>query len=474
MSLPPEKNEPSAASEQAPVINSHITVKVIDGGLKAVVRITPPSEGGEGPTFEKLREALASSGVTVGIDLDQLTELAADPVYDEDVVVAYGVEPINGQDGTATLLIQTENKGRPKVREDDRVDYLDLGLIENVTAGQPLCTLTLPTEGTPGTSVRGDVLRPKTGKPAPIIAGPNTELTPDGLQIISKINGQFEFDGKRISVSETYTIQQNVDASTGNIKVAGNLVIRGMVTSGLTVEADGYITVMGVVDSATITAGKDIILQGGANGSTLTCQGNLKSRFIENCNVFAKGNIQADYILNSNVRCKKSLKTEGVISKIIGGSCTVLNNIECRTIGSAAGIKTKLEIGNDPELLERQRYLNDLIPELEKQIKNLEPLLKLLRQMNQTNKLDPDKKATLEKATYSHETLTKQLEDAKRELVSINNSLRYKNFGKIICRGVTYPGTVIIIGSATYTVTSNLMNTSFFYQDGEVTLGTAR
>ena len=37
------------------------------------------------------------------------------------------------------------------------------------------------------------------------------------------------------------------------------------------------------------------------------------------------------------------------ISKIIGGTCVVAQNVEARTIGSAASVKTKLEIGTDPE-----------------------------------------------------------------------------------------------------------------------------
>ena len=165
------------------------------------------------------------------------------------------------------FLVSTTSNGKPKENEDGRVDYYDLGLIQNVSAGQVLCVLTPPTEGTPGYTVKGDIVKPKPGKPAPVVPGPNTMLSTDGLQIISKINGQFEFDGKKVIVNETYTLNQDVDTSTGNIKVAGNLVVRGMVTSGFKIEAGGYISVTGVVESATVTAGKDVSLQGGANGS---------------------------------------------------------------------------------------------------------------------------------------------------------------------------------------------------------------
>lgn len=476
MSLQAGNNENSQAvpSAQAPAVPALINVIVGEGGLLAYLRITPPSGGGEGPTLAKLRDALSKNHITVNIDLELLNSLAENPVYDQEIVIAQGIAPVNGADGTATLLVDMENKGRPKMMDDDRVDYYDLGLIRNVAAGELLCAITPPTAGTPGQSVRGEVLRPKTGKPAPITPGPNTEMNADGTAIVSKISGQYEFDGKRVSVTETYTIHSDVDTSTGNITVKGNLVIRGKVNSGFTIEAGGYVNVVGVVDAATITAGKDINLQSGANGSTITCQGNFRSRFLENCNVFVHGDIHTDYILNSNVRCKKNLKAEGVMSKILGGSIIVSQKVECRTIGSAAGIKTKLEIGIDPELIERQRFLTDQIPEIEKQMKSLEPLLKLLKQLEMTRRLDDEKKIALEKASFTYETHQRMLEEARKELKDITEAMLHRNFGKILCTGITYPGTVITIGSASYTVTGNLMNTSFYYSNGEVTLGSAR
>jgi uncharacterized protein (DUF342 family) len=247
-----------------------------------------------------------------------------------------------------------------------------------------------------------------------------------------------------------------------------------MVTSGFNIEAGGFITVTGVVESAMVIAGKDVNLQGGANGSKINCGGNFKCRFIENCDVFVKGEMKAEYILNSNVRCRKSLKTEGVISKIMGGTCVVMQNVEARIIGSAAGVKTKLEIGNDPEIVDRQHYLTEQISEIEKQMKSLEPLLKLLRQLEAADRLDEDKAQMLEKVTFSCKTQNDTLESAKIELEEICGLIYNKNYGKVICSGVIYPGTTVTIGSASYTVAQNLMSSSLYYHEGEVTIGAAR
>lgn len=468
-------NEKGAApANSAPVIDAAIKVSIKDSGLTACVRIIPPSNGGANVSMDALMKALVNDNGIKNIDLIKLKSLVANPVYYEDIVVATGTTPTAGVDGTVEFLVRTENKGKPKECENGKVDYFDLGLITNVSANQVLAVLTPPTDGSPGYTVKGEIIKARLGKPAAIIPGQNTALSADGTQIISKIDGQFEYDEKKISVNETYTLNQDVDTSTGNIKVAGNLVVRGMVTSGFKIEARGFINVVGAVESATIIAGKDLNLQSGANGSNITCGGNFKCRFIENCEVSVRGEMRAEYILNSNIRCRKSLKTEGSISKIIGGTCIVMQNVESRTIGSAAGIKTKLEIGNDPEIVERQRYLTEQIPEIEKQMRSLEPLLKLLRQLEAANRLDEDKKETLEKASFSYKAQTDALDGAKRELEEISSTIFNKNYGKVICPGIIYPGTIVTIGSASYTVTQNMMNTSLYYSDGGVSFGPAR
>lgn len=476
MSLQPENDalmtEASEISE--PVIDTVINVVIKDDGMTACVNLSPPSEGGAGITLEDLKTELAKHRVTQNLDIFALNALVMKPVYDKNFTVATGTKPIHGEDGYATFKVRTEKVARPKEVEDDKVDFYDLGIIENVNPGQLLCVITPPTAGYPGQTVQGDKVLQKPGKAVAIMAGPNTEMSADGLQISSKIAGQFEFNGKKITVNETYTLSKDVDTSTGNIKVNGNLIIRGTVTSGFSIEAGGFINVTGIVDSATVTAGKDINLQGGAIGCTINCGGNLKSKFIENCTAFARGEIWAEYVLNSNIRGKRSLKTDGAIARILGGTYVIMQNLHCRTIGSAAGVKTKIEIGNDPDLITRQKELQELIPDLEKQIGSLEPLIKMLYQLEATGRLDDEKRAMLEKAKNSLSSHTNTLEKSKKELESINYSLINKNYGKIVCTGTIYPGTDVKIGSATYTVTHNLVNTSLYYNEGEVAFGSAR
>jgi uncharacterized protein (DUF342 family) len=443
--------------------------------LTAYLYIDPPQNGGAAPTLSMMQDALNKTGITYNIDTEKLNELEKAPVYNRYIQVAAGIAPVDGANGTANFKIRTEKStAAPKIRQDGSVDFFDLDLVENVSKGQVLCLITYPTEGTPGMSVKGRELKQTKGRPVPSYAGSNTELTEDGTAIVSKINGQASFAGYRIQVNETLFVRGNIDSSTGNIKVVGNLVVSGMIMPGFKIEAGGDIEVRGIAESSTIKAGGNIKLQAGIIGSEITCDGDVRGRFIENCDLFVKGDITAEYIVGSAVKCGKNIRTMGNKAKIIGGSLMAGQNIEARVIGSPVGIQTRLEIGTDPTVIKRQQELTARIAELEKSVKSLKPLITMLRQLEGTGRLTKDKREILDNVGYSYDTNTKLLEESKTELEEIMESIKIRGFGRVICNEVIHPGTVVVIGGALLTVKEELSFVALYYEDGEIKRGMAR
>lgn len=474
-----QDNQPSVDNQTPvdiqPAIDAEIEVIIAENYLEAYINIKPPSGGGLNPTLEKMEAALANFGISYNIDNEKLQELAKEPVFNQKIVVARGVAPIDGSNGTAVFHINTEKKTlKPKENADGSVDYHDLGIVENVYQGQVLCTITLPTEGTPGISVKGKPLPQKKGQPVPSYSGKNTELNEDGTALISQIDGQVEFNGSKINVNEVFYVRGDVDNSTGDINVANSLVIQGMVLPGFKIEAGKNIEVAGIVESSTIKAGGNILLRSGITCSDVYCEGDLKSRFVENCNVFVKGEMQAEYILNSNIICGKNLRTAGSRAKIIGGSCMVGQNIEAQTIGSESNVPTRLELGTDPSIIERQQELSIQIPVLEKQIENLKPLMTLLHQLEESNRLTPEKEEKLHDARNSYHNSIEQLAEAKKEFDRIVQSLKDKGYGRVICTASIYPGTKIVMGTEILSVTETLNNTMLYYNEGTICKGSAR
>ncbi len=458
-------------TKEPPPIDAVITVSISDNRMEAYLRIKPPMNGGLSPTLKDLEDALANKKITFGVKKAKLKVLAAYPVYNTDNLIATGIMPVNGINGTHVFKFSAEKDLRPKERADGTVDYRDLGIVENVKKGQILCVITHPIDGSEGITVTGRVLLPIKGKAVPSLVGKNTELSEDGTAIYSKIDGQVEYDGRKISVSESLFIKGNVDNSTGNIKFVGNVIIAGTVLDNFVVEAGGNIEIAGTVGSAVLKADGSIFLRSGIIGSEVSCKGDLTSKFIEHCNVFASGNITSEFIMTSNIKCGISVELVGSKGKLVGGSCIAGQNIIARTIGSINDLETDLKIVIDPSISVRQQELVKQLPGLEKQIHSLKTLISLLKEFKAANRLEPDKKIILDNALLSYDVCTDLLANTKQELDEINESLKSRSNGKIICTGTIFPGTKMTIGSAKMNVTNPLEFTSFYYSDGYICQG---
>ncbi len=453
--------------ETPPPVDAKIIASISDNKIEGYLTIEPPYNDGAAPTLEQMKVTLSDYSISYNVNLDKLKEIEAEPIYNKKILIATGVAHINGEDGTFSFKVDTEKKDiAPKKNEDDTVDYHDLDTVLNVKKGQTLCVITMPTTGTSGTSVKGNILMQKKGKPVPSLLGKNTELSDDGTTILSKIDGQVEFKGKKINVSEVLFIKGDVDYSTGNIKVLNNLVIVGRVLPGFEVEASGSIEIRGMVQSSKIKSGGSITLKSGIVNSELQCNGDLTTKYIEGCEMIVKGNIDSKYIINSNVKCNKNIKLTGPMAKLVGGNYTVGQNIEARTIGSVANVKTILELGNDIAVLGRRQEINDQIMQMRIQNSKLEPLITMQKQLEAVGKLTDEKRQMLEKANNAYKANKELLELSNIELNEIEQVIDEKNFGKIVCTGIVYPGTKIVIGIATHFVKKQLDHASFYYDEG--------
>ncbi len=467
-----EKTGEFSLSEREPSpVDAVVHISFSDNRMEAYLRVEPPLNGGAAPTLRSFEDALAMRKIVYGVKTAKLKELAEHPVYDVDHLIATGVMPVNGVDGTYVFQFSLEKDFRPKERPDGSVDYRDLGIVENVKKGQALCTITHPTEGSEGTALTGLRLRQVKGKAVPPLSGRNTELSEDGTTIYAINDGQVEFDGRKINVSETLNFNGDIDKSTGNIKFIGNVVINGTVLDNFVVEAGGNIEIGGTVGSATLKADGNILLRSGIIGGEISCQGDLTSNFIEHGSVFAGGNIIADYIMTSNIKCGKSLQLVGSKGKFVGGSCIAGQNITARMIGSPTCLETDLKIGMDPSVFARQQELIKEIPGLEKQIISLKNLIALLKEHEAANRLVPDKKLMLDNAQSTFGKCLVLLTRSKQELSEIQEKMDASSSGKIICTETIFPGTTVTIGAARLKVTDAMQSTSLYYSDNRICQG---
>lgn len=454
-------------------IDATVKVTVSPDKMKAYVTFTPP-DNGRMLTLEEVLDELSKNGVIYGINRTNLETLVKYPVYNEMICIAEGTPPVNGENGKVEFHFDIKRDHRPTILEDGRVDFRELNLIQNIEKGGVLCSLIPPTPGKPGKTVAGTDIPALDGKPAVLPRGRNVVVSEDGTQLVAGIDGQISYIDGKVSVFATHEVKADVDNSTGNINFIGNVVVMGNVLSGFTIEAGGNVEVMGVVEGATIRAGGDIILRRGMQGmgkGILISGGDIIARYIENSNVEARNDIKAEAIMHSNVKCGNKLEISGRKGLLVGGSCKVGKEIIAKVIGSHLATVTEIEVGVDPTVRERYKAVRDEIVQMETDLRKAEQAIAILRKMELSGTITPEKKEMLAKSMRTRVYYSSRLMELKEELGQLEAKLQQEAYGKVRCYNIIYPGTRVAIGSCMMYVKENLHYCTLYRDGADIRVG---
>ncbi len=461
------------AEPQEERIDATVKVTVSPDKMKAYVTFTPP-DNGRMLTLEEVLDELSKNGVIYGINRTNLETLVKYPVYNEMICIAEGTPPVNGENGKVEFHFDIKRDHRPTILEDGRVDFRELNLIQNIEKGGVLCSLIPPTPGKPGKTVAGTDIPALDGKPAVLPRGRNVVVSEDGTQLVAGIDGQISYIDGKVSVFATHEVKADVDNSTGNINFIGNVVVMGNVLSGFTIEAGGNVEVMGVVEGATIRAGGDIILRRGMQGmgkGILISGGDIIARYIENSNVEARNDIKAEAIMHSNVKCGNKLELSGRKGLLVGGSCKVGKEIIAKVIGSHLATVTEIEVGVDPTVRERYKAVRDEIVQMETDLRKAEQAIAILRKMELSGTITPEKKEMLAKSMRTRVYYSSRLMELKEELGQLEAKLQQEAYGRVRCHDIIYPGTRVAIGSCMMYVKENLHYCTLYRDGADIRVG---
>lgn len=440
-----------ADAQEEAKIDSTVEAIVSQDKMMAFVILTPPEANGAPPTLESIVQALYSKGVVFGMNEAKIRELVAHPVYNQQILVAEGIPPKNGKNGEVKYLIDIKKDRRPIIMEDGTVNYKDMNLIENITKGQKLADLIPPIKGRSGRNLVGQELKAIDGRPAFIPRGKNVVLSPDGQELFANIDGQLMYVDGKISVFPTYEVMANVDNSTGNIRFIGNVNVRGNVLSGFEIEAGGNIEVNGVVEAAVLKAGGDIILKRGMHGNgkgILISARDIISKYIESANVEAKNDIKAEAIMHCDIKCGNKLELGGKKGLLVGGTVRVGKEVDLKFLGSQMSTATVLEVGIDPHLRERLKFLKNDIPNMEDGLLKANQAITLLNKLKLSGDLTMEKREILAKSTRAKFFYENKLKEYKKEIAEIEEMLQLGANGRIRVRGSVFPGVRVAIGNS--------------------------
>lgn len=440
---------PDAVNPPEPVDAAGV-VTVAKDRMKATICMSLPRHGGRTLSEEMIRALIREKGVVYGLRDLSIKQMGESPLYDRDISIAEGLPPQKGKDGSIEYHVRLQKDAAPRVNDDGSVDYKDLGLVENVAKDQLLVTKTPAEAGINGKDVLGGTINALSGKEKLLPMGKNTYISEDGLLLLASKNGQCDFVGNKLHVNETFTVRGDVCTATGNIDFFGNVIVAGSVFAGFMVKAGGNIDIQGHVEGSKLIAEGNVVIRNGFHGMNrgeIIAGGDVRSKYIQAGRVQAGGIIETQVILQANVQCSDSIKMVGSRSAIVGGRTMAKNLIECQSIGGKnTPVPTIIEVGSDPNIIERRREVEAEIASVSKSVFDLERLLQMLRQLEAQNRLTQDKHDMMLRSAYSHKVSAERLEALRAEDEEIAFLLSSEGYGNIIAHGSIYPGVRVMIG----------------------------
>ncbi len=466
-----EEQDILLTTEKVLPIKERCMVSISFDKMKASICLYPPSTNGRSCTMEDVESALRLAKVEYGVDKKAIKEVLEHREYGAHHVVAVGKPPREGTDAKIEYFFQTDRKVRPQLREDGTVNYFDLDLVSHCRKGDLLAVLTPADLGEPGINVLGAPIRQKEVVRMSLKHGQNIEINEEKTELRSMVDGHVTLVDGTVFVSNVLEVE-NVDNSTGNIDYDGAVKVNGNVCSNFSVRARGDITVKGTVEGAYMESGNNIVLARGINGmgkGKLIAEGNIISKFLENCSVTAGGYIETETIVQSNVKSKTEIHVSGKKASITGGTVIATNLISTKNLGTPMGTTTNIVVGIDPAVSERSAQLKK---ELEEAKKNLEKVLPVLESTKKKllvgSVAQKDQMKYMSQLIETARHLQQVVESRGQELEECKKQLEQGADAKVEVSGEMYPGVVITISDVSKTIRDSIKFCSLRKRDGEV------
>lgn len=421
--------------------------------------------------INELHGLLAQNGVIFGITDDNVMgELQGGTPY----IVAEGFQPVDGTDAVIRMYQLQDTK--PEVREDGRVDYYELKLINRVSVGDWLGERIEATDGIPGKSVKGEPVKPAKGKSLQLAYDRNSvqEIYNNGKTILySRFNGAVSYSSGKISVSNHLEISGDVGLSTGNIKFDGYLTVKGSVGDGFSVEATKDIEInsplgLGSIRSI-ISTGGSIYIKGGISPkgkAEIRAAKNVFIKFVDNANITCGGIAHIGYYsLNSSIQAMEVV-LDASNGQIIGGYIKADIRISSPIIGSDIERKTVVEVTgfNRQAMIETLEGLFHKISGL----KTEQQKLKQLISSADTSQMNQFQRKEYNDANERIYFIREDIKNLENERKNIAGYLKAHGEGEITAAKVIYPNSTLIIKGQIIEIMAATPAATYYSSDGAV------
>ncbi|MBD3420488.1 MAG: DUF342 domain-containing protein [Chitinivibrionales bacterium] len=409
--------------------------------------------------------------IAFGVDESRIEWAINDGSFDEPVEFAFCEKPEHGLDARIEMLVNIDEKAKPKLLPDGSVDFRNIELFKQVNTDDLIARRYPPTKGKDGIDVFGNPMPANEGRDLALPQGKNTVVDNTNQRLMAACSGFMYRDGQLVCVGEVLIIPKDVNFETGNIKYKGAVVIKGNIKAGFEVDAGQNVIIEGLVDGADITSRNGSITVKkaifGHDDCTLYAKKNIECELAQNLCMEAEGKIT---IKKFCLQCKVTT-AEFEAAAFIGGLLAATKKIKLLEAGNAKSVKTSIAIVDT-----RSQNFKEKLEELskiEKKLKQkLEPLERRIRTIitmmkHQDTQIRGKTKDEIKKVTLEHSTLKKKVNyvEQKRSEIIKSSKAPPDTSGEIVVSGPIHPGVAIKLYHQDYQVRTKQSHKRYCIKD---------
>ncbi|RFU69804.1 DUF342 domain-containing protein [Peribacillus saganii] len=419
----------------------------------------------------KILDLLHYHNVREGIKVEVLQgELEAG----KEILIAEGVEPVNGEDAVVTYFKRSDRK--PKIMEDGKANYYEMNFIDEVKKGDWLGERIPPKDGKPGKTVTGDFIHPKPGTNKKLFYDHKTigEFEEDGKTVLrALIEGVVEFQAGKIVVGDHLVIDGDVGIETGNLDFIGSITVKGTVMDGFEVTATKDISILSELGISGINRLEskrgDIFIKGGIFGkgqSVVLAAKNIFLKHANECTLEAGENIHIGFYSLGSILKAKSIIADGSKGKLIGGIIEARSKVTAGIIGNRLERKTVIHVaGFNREKLKAE--LDEMLMEYKQKVMEVEKLKRKLEVFDSfMGKLNTSQHKQFEETRDIFDALMHRIFTLEEKRKSIMEMLETKGEGEVCIGQIAFPDTQLEIKHLKKKLNSGVKGT--FYSENNI------
>lgn len=410
------KKKVDESSQFSSDFGAFVDLHVTEDRVEAWIRVPKTAQGATdiSPIKDLIKKRGIKYGITEDLAIRKFLKECKDP--HEKFVVARGIAPSVGKPAEIVYHFNTESTSAGVINEDGSIDFTARGDSPFVKRGQLLAEKKPMQQPKSGVDVFGETLLVGDVDDVPLEGGDGTELSEDGLSLKALITGQPSLDIKGIiSVLESFTVNGDVDFKTGNINFNGNVVVKGTVKEGFTVECEELIA--NEVNGGTIKIRGDLKVSNGIVNADVQTEGGIQAKFLNKAKIHGYGDMMITReIMESYVAISGEFNNDA--GRITASTIAARKGISCKQIGTDKAEYSTIKAGTDDHILWIEEFFDAKVAKEKKELD--QTVAKKMDYDEEFNAYHVD----IANQTFTQEKMTKKMEVLEDQMAEVSKEER--------------------------------------------------